>query len=141
MLKNSIKNAYDLALQRKWNKIYWAIDLHGVCFVSNYKANTYEFINERVIAGLRTIASLAESRIILWSSCYTDEQIKIIELFNNNGIRVDYFNANPEVENTTTGDFSNKFYFSILLDDKAGFDPEKDWETIINYEYPWLSTE
>ena len=43
------------------------------------------------------------------------------------------FNFNPTIENTQTGCFDDKFYFSILLDDKAGFDPDTDWKLI--YEY------
>ena len=29
--------------------------------------------------------------------------------------------------------FEKKFYFNILLDDKAGFDPETDWSVIKEY--------
>ncbi len=30
-------------------------------------------------------------------------------------------------------DFTKKFYFDILLDDKAGFEPELDWLAIANH--------
>lgn len=36
-------------------------------------------------------------------------------------------NSNPDEKDTKTGDFSKKFYFNILLDDRAGFQPETDW--------------
>lgn len=43
---------------------------------------------------------------------------------------VAYFNVNLDCQNTLTGDFTRKFYYDILLDDKAGFEPEKDWKEI-----------
>jgi hypothetical protein len=48
-------------------------------------------------------------------------------MFKEHGIMPQYFNENTAVENTATGNFSSKFYFSVLLDDKAGFNPETDW--------------
>ena len=43
------------------------------------------------------------------------------------------FNFNPAIENTKTSCFDDKFYFSVLLDDKAGFDPDTDWKLIYDY--------
>lgn len=43
------------------------------------------------------------------------------------------FNENLEAENTIYGDYSKKPYFNILLEDKAGFEPEKDWLDIYHY--------
>ena len=120
---------------RKWDKIYWAIDLHGVCLKSTYETNTYEWINKDVVIGLQAIASKPESVIILWSSCHPREYDAIIEFFKKENINVSYFNRNPEVPNTTTGCFTDKFYFSVLLDDKAGFDPFADWLEISDLLY------
>ena len=130
----AIEEAYKLMDTRGYKKIYWAIDLHGVCLKSNYIPNKYEIINEDVIPTLQLISSLPESVIILWSSCYEEEQENILEFFDNLGeINVKYFNYNPQVGNTETGCFNEKFFFSVLLDDKAGFDPDTDWREI--YEY------
>ena len=131
----SINDAYALLNTKHYEKIYWAIDLHGVCLKSNYKRNTYELINDDVIETLRLISSLPESVIIIWSSCYDEEKQNILENFFDNlgGIHVKYFNENPEVKNTETGCFNEKFFFSVLLDDKAGFDPATDWKIIYNH--------
>lgn len=126
----AIHRAYKTAVDRNWDTIYWAIDLHGVCFGSTYERGHYRFLNDDVKKGLQSITSRKENKIILWSSCHPEEQTAIVQFFKDNGIDVAYFNKNPEVPNTETGCFDSKFYFSILLDDKAGFDPDKDWGEI-----------
>lgn len=133
MIIKAIRRAYEIKKQRGWDKVYWAIDLHGVCLKSNYENGGYEFINEDAIYGLQAISNANENRLILWSSCYQKEQLKIIDFMEDHAILVDHFNCNPEERNTKTGCFEDKFYFSILLDDKAGFDPETDWKEIINF--------
>lgn len=133
MIIDAIKRAYKQLEEKNWDKIYWAIDMHGTCLKSSYKTNQNEWINEDVIKTLQLISSLPESMIILWSSVYPAEQSRIIHLFRDNNISIEAFNENPFEKNTNTGDFREKFYFNILLDDKAGFDPEIDWKLIYKY--------
>lgn len=132
---NSIISAYRTMYNRKWDKVYWAIDLHGVCLHSTYETNTYKWINKDVVTALQSISEKPESVIILWSSCHPREYESIIEFFKKENIHISYFNENPEVPNTTTGCFTDKFYFSVLLDDKAGFDPFTDWREISDLLY------
>ena len=129
----SIERAYSLLQERNWDTIYWAIDLHGTCIKSNYISEEYEWINDDVKQCLQLISNLKESHIILWSSCFTNEKFKILDFFGKNNIWIDDFNRNLRISNTETGCFDEKFYFSVLLDDKAGFDPDTDWKLI--YEY------
>jgi hypothetical protein len=133
MLINAIRRAYDLMYQRGWDKIYWAIDLHGVCLKSNYENGGYTFVNQQAIDALKTISDQKENVLILWSSCHPHEQQAIKDFFKEHGITVHYFNENPLEKNTKTGCFDQKFYFSILLDDKAGFDYDHDWERISEF--------
>lgn len=130
MIVNAIKRAYQVMQERQWDTVYWSIDLHGVCFSSSYERGGYSFVNAEAIAALQAISARPESRLILWSSCHLEEQPDIIAFFMAHNIRIDYFNANPEIPNTLTGDFGSKFYFSVLLDDKAGFDPDTAWAEI-----------
>lgn len=132
MITNAIKRAYDLRGQ-KYPLIFWKIDLHGVCFQSNYVSNEYNWVNDACLKALMEITNCPHSKIILWSSCYDAEQKNIINFFNKHGIRVDFFNENPLFANTDYGCFDKKFYFSILIDDKAGFDPHIHWEEIYHY--------
>lgn len=131
-LIKAIERAYKIKEERNWDTIYWAIDLHGVCLKSNYTSHEFDWVNDNVIETLRLIQSLPESKIIIWTSCYDDDYQTISEFFGDIGISC-YINCNPEVENTDTGCFDDKFYFSVLLDDKAGFNPDVDWREI--YEY------
>jgi hypothetical protein len=75
---------------------------------------------------------LPETSIIIWSSCYDRDLDKVWAMFKEHGITPQYFNENTAVENTATGDFERKFYFSVLLDDKAGFDPDVDWKIVVD---------
>lgn len=129
MILRAVKLAYEKHSE-KYPHIFWKIDLHGVCLRSSYKAGEYEWINDDVVPALKEIMHCPHSKIILWSSCYEHEQEKIIKFFNDSGIHVDFFNENPLFANTEYGCFDQKFYFSILIDDKAGFDPNTEWKMI-----------
>ena len=133
MLIDAIERAYGVMEKRGWDTVYWSIDLHGVCLVSNYEQGGYTWINKMAPLALRIISKMKENKIILWSSAHDEEQDAICRFFHDEGIHVGAFNANPFERNTKTGCFDKKFYFSILLDDKAGFDPDTDWEMIINF--------
>jgi hypothetical protein len=132
MIAKAIQRAYKTMRERNWDTVYWAIDLHGVCLKSNYDNGGYTWINDATVAGLLAISMRPESKIILWSSCHDHEKQAIIDFFAQHGIKVAHFNTNPDEQNTKTGCFDQKFYFSVLLDDKAGFDPDVDWYGVIN---------
>lgn len=135
-IQKSIINAYKTLEERGWDTIYWVIDLHGTCIKNSYKhSDDYEFINPAVKKALQYISSLPESKIIIWSSIYSVYYPFIDKFFLENNIQIDSFNCNPYIDNTYYGDFSNKFYFSIGIDDKFGFDPDKDWDIVLETLY------
>ncbi|MNC02069.1 hypothetical protein D3C75_494380 [compost metagenome] len=126
-IQKAISRAYNVAMERDHEMIFWCIDLHGTVLESNYSSDSFNFINEAVtVPALQAISALPESRIILWSGISDADRDKVIELFTTFGIRVDWVNENPAVPSSGTGHFDKKFYFSILVDDKAGFCPS-DW--------------
>ena len=129
----AVRRAESTAHNRHYDTIFWAIDLHGVILHSTYAQGHYQVTNEHAITFMRYLGREARHRIIIWSSCHHSEKEEIIAFLLGHDIKVDYFNENPEVENTHSGFFGEKFYFSILLDDKAGFDPETDWVALLNY--------
>ena len=61
------------------------------------------------------------------------ELYSVLSFFNSHGLGFNFWNCNPNIKSTKTGCFDYKFYFSVLLNDKAGFDPDTDWKLI--YEY------
>lgn len=132
-IKKAIERAAMTVKSRGWDTVYWAIDLHGTCIDSTYTYDgDYIFINFYVVNALRLISNTPGHKIILWSSVYNNDLIRIISLFEKHGIVVSSFNRNAEVENTVYANFDSKFYFNILIDDKAGFDPETDWEIVFD---------
>lgn len=133
MIIDAIKRAYKQLEEKDWDKIYWAIDIHGTCLESNYESGNFKLINDDVIKTLKLIQSLPESRLIMWTSAYTQELYRLQEFFDSYEVDFTYLGENPDVRNTETGNFNKKFYFSILLDDKAGFNPETDWKLIYKH--------
>ncbi len=129
MITRAISRAYQILHERNWDTVYWAVDLHGTVLKSNYENGGYEFINSAARTALAYISKLPESKIILWSSLHNEEWDKVVQFLTEAGITVHYCNENPEVPNTSTGNFDSKFYFSVLVDDKAGFSPN-DWHEV-----------
>lgn len=132
-IQDAVSHAYDVTIQRNWDTVYWCIDLHGTVIKSNYSNDSVEFIDDDwLIDALQQLSSFPETRIILWSSIFemSPQEMLIRDLFNKHNIRIDYINQNPEVKNTQTGCFNQKFYFSVLIDDKAGFHPDEWFEVL-----------
>lgn len=125
-------SAYRKMQVREWDKIYVAVDWHDTICRSNYDQNgAFDFI-DGAIEGLKALSDCKETNLILYTSSFShvvDQFLLICE--RDHGIKFDAFNENPEVPNTEYGDFRDKFFFDILLDDKAGFDPETDWDIVI----------
>ena len=119
MIQKAIINAYKKLKERNWDTIYWAIDLHDTCLKANYDNTNSEFINNDAKECLEYISSLPESKIIWWTSTNSNVIDDIDKWFTSMNINSASINCNPFVENTQTGCFDEKFYFSILLDDKA----------------------
>ena len=71
--------------------------------------------------------------LILHTSSFPEELKHYVELFEKNDIYFKYYNENPEIcgENGSFGNYEKKFYFNLLIEDKAGFFPE-DWKDIYN---------
>lgn len=129
----AIEKAYKKAEERGYERIYYAIDVHDTILKSNYENGGYEFVNEDAKKCLRMISNRSEIYIILWSSLYRDEKYRVMDFLSENGISCDSINSNRMESDTKYADFSQKFYFSVLLDDKAGFDPDTDWKAIMEW--------
>ena len=127
----ALKRAYDVKKERNWDTVYYAVDLHGVCLKSNYENNSYEWINEEAKTTLQLISNMEGNKIILWSSVHKFEMVNILRFFKEANIDIHGFNTNISEPSNDVSYFGDKFYFSVLFDDKAGFDPETDW-TVVN---------
>ena len=129
----NIASTFEMKRERGWNKIYFMIDLHGTIIPSGKTVNDIE--EETVFYPyaqevLKYLSNKEDVILILWSSIPKDRAAKVLSWLEGNGIHFDYFNENPEAKNTKRSDFSSKLYFNVLLDDRAGFDPETDWKSV-----------
>jgi hypothetical protein len=131
MITRAIKNCLRHAKERGWEKTYWAIDIHGTILKPNYKTNeiSREFY-PGALEALRLLGKRKDIVKILYTCSYPHEIEQYVEHFANHGIHFDHINENPEVIDGAYGYYKDKFYFNVLMDDKAGFDGETDWAEI-----------
>ena len=124
----NIERAFQKRKERGNEKTFWCIDLHDCIFVGNYQAGSSggDFY-PNAIRVLKQLTMRKDFVLILHTASNEDGLKEAIMRFKNNGIVMDYINCNPECESTEMCDFSEKFYADIILDDKAGFEGEKDW--------------
>lgn len=122
-----------MAIERGWNKIFWAIDIHQTVIYPNYSAaeiptEFYPLAKEV----LKEISNREDITLIMYTCSHPHEIEQYFELFNQNGIHFAHVNENPEVKNAAYGCYDKKPYFNVLLEDKSGFDPSTDWMAIAN---------
>lgn len=138
-LCNIRRTFVELRPKRNWKTIYWMVDVHGVIIPGSWKTkmvgdnlpeNDFHFIAPECKEVLQWISKRDDQKLILWTSSYERELLNLYEWLKSHDIWVADFNMNPFEENTDYADFSKKPYFNILIDDKAGFEPEKDWAAV-----------
>lgn len=132
MITRAIKNCLRRAREKKWEKTYWAIDIHGTLLRPNFKKNeiSLEFYPYAVEV-MQKLATRKDIIKIMYTCSYPHEIKQYVEYFAQHGIEFDYINSNPEIVNGSYGYYQDKFYFNVLMDDKAGFDGDKDWKKIM----------
>ena len=135
---NTINEAYKKFEQSNWEKIYWVIDLHGTIIGHTDKKdiNIVPPVYPHVEPVLSLLSQRGDICLILNTSTSRTHLEKTLEYLKKLGIKFDYINENPESRSSEFTDYSKKYYYDILLDDKAGFEPEDWWEIelfVINY--------
>lgn len=125
---NHIVKAFKDKKQKGWKKLYMLVDLHGVIISGEYnRLNVGAKIFNGAIEVLSNWTKREDICLILWSPIYEDSLADIIPRLKEVGIQFDYVNKNPENKSGELCDFSEKFYFDIVFDDKAGFYGFSDW--------------
>ncbi len=120
----NIENTFKLKAERKWDTVYVVVDFHGTMIKPFH--DKFVFYSGAVEV-LRWFTWRKDVKLILWTSSHMKEIADFCFFADQQGIRFDFVNGNPSEANTVRANFDKKFYFNILLDDKAGFDPETDW--------------
>lgn len=130
MITRAIKNCFIHAAQRGWDKTYWAFDIHGTILKPTFKTGVvstefYPYAKEvmQILTRQKNIVS------ILYTCSYPDEIVQYVKYFEDHDIHFDHVNENPDVCAGAYGHYDRKFYFNVLFEDKAGFDPV-DWKDV-----------
>ena len=133
------ENAYERMHAKNWDRLYILIDIHGTVFKPSYHSEEKFEFYPGAKECLKMFSEMNSIKLIMWTSSTPETINKFKEVFEQNNIHFDFINENPEVQALPTdpksSDFSNKYYFNIGLDDKFGFEPNKDWEDIIKFYY------
>ena len=132
MLEKTITKAFEMATARNWQKIFVAIDIHDTVVVSNYSGNkipTVFYPNAKEV--LQYLSSRQDVVLIMFTSSHPHEMQKYEEFFESQNIHFKFINENPDCPSTGYGCYDRKFYFNVLIEDKAGFDAENGWAEVM----------
>ncbi len=132
----AIKQSF-LDMERKgFDKLYYFVDLHSTCIKPNYKAGDiptefYPMAKE----ALQLLSDSEEICLVMYTCSQPNEVVQYVKFFEENGIKFEYINENPEVttENGGYGNYDKKPYFNVLMDDKCGFSGDEDWTGIFDF--------
>ena len=132
-----IEKMFNRAKDKQWYETYWFFDLHGVISIPDYRKTIKEITYYQYAK--ETLKYITKHRpdviMILFTSSYPDEIKTYIDIFENDGIHFKYINENPEIVDAKGcfGYYDKKPYYNVLIDDKAGFNPLRDWKPILKY--------
>jgi len=134
IINSILKNHFEIKEKRGWDKTYWFFDIHGTVIKPNYKANDIptEFYPHAKEA-LQFISELDDIVMVLYTCSHPHEIEQYLKLFEENNIRFKYVNENPEVPTDINGYgcYDKKPYMNVLFEDKAGFDPNTEWNLVL----------
>lgn len=135
-ITRALTKALETRDSRGWDHIYVLVDLHSTVVKSNWSDT--ELPDQYYDYALDTLylMTLNEGiKLILWTSSWERDYIKYKQSMAGQGVIFDYVNENPEEVSNSDGYacFEKKMYFNLILDDKAGFEPEEDWEPLRDF--------
>lgn len=129
-----IPKMFEHAFEKRWYETYWSFDIHGTILVPTFRKDSYD--SEFYPWAKETLQYITEKRkdiiMILSTSSYPEEIEHYQKVFKENDIYFKYVNENPDIDSSkgNFGYYVNKFYFNVLIEDKAGFTPETEWYQI-----------
>jgi hypothetical protein len=130
---NQIQRTFKVSFEKEWYETYWAFDIHGTILQPSYDLNEegmefYPWAKE----ALQEISKRDDIIMILYTCSYPQEIHKYTAFFEKHGIKFKHVNENPGISSNmgNFGFYEDKFYFNVLFEDKAGFDPVKEWKEV-----------
>ena len=133
----SIVKAFEKAFNEKerknWVKIYVLVDLHDTIMHGVHQEHELYWWYEWSLIALKMMSMRDDISLILWTGSHKDKIDEFLANMDKRGIAFDYVNENPEVMDDDFYCGKSKLYFNVGIDDRFGFDPETEWETIVEY--------
>jgi len=137
---SAIYKAFEHKEKRNWDTIFFAIDIHDTIIKSNYQTGNIptEFYPNAIV-GLQELTLRKDIKLILYTCSHPHEILEYLKLFRKYNIFFDFINENTDVKTNLQGygNYEQKPYFNVLLDDKAGFNPISDWPKVIQSLNPY----
>lgn len=144
MIEDIIKTRMQVCAERRWSSMIIAVDLHDTVInsdkyneVRGYSDTIEESISESIYMGavdaLQYLSVRSDIKLYWYSGTNPDILKNISQvLMSVYGIKMDgniqdLARDKPSFLGQT---FEFKPCFDVLLDDKAGFNPEKDWKVV-----------
>jgi hypothetical protein len=126
----NIENSFKVKESRGWDYFFVYVDIHSTILEPDYGGVAKKYY-KHAEETLKKLSDRSDVKLIMYTCSYTNEITQYLDFFSDSGIEFDGINRYP-VENTRGGDFTDKPYFNVLLEDKAGFIGDKDWY-IVDY--------
>ena len=124
----NLELAFSEKAKRGWKKLFFCVDVHDVILEGKYNLmNEGADYLPNALKVLQYLSTRQDIVLILWTSSHPIPTSKVLDKLEKEGVMFKYVNENPECPNNELCDFRRKFYFNVLLDDKAGFDGATDW--------------
>jgi len=125
-----IDKMFEHSFKKQWFETYWLIDIHNTILEPNYKKQQHQMkFYPYAKEVLQILSNRKDIKLIMFTSSYPEEIDFYSKEFEKFNIHFDYINENPEIDSTkgNFGFYEKKYYFNILIDDKAGFNSKMDW--------------
>lgn len=124
----NIEKTFIKKKEKNWETIYIAIDLHDTIIKGRYTyMNESPEFYPHAKEVLQFLTKRTDIKLILWTSSHNKPIEDILEWFKSHDIKFDFVNSNLDCQTTDIQNFESKFYFNILIDDKAGWSADEDW--------------
>jgi len=128
----NLERAFRHKRERGWDTVYITVDFHDVLFKGKYASDQDFELAPYAGSVMRWATLRPDIKLIAFTCSYARDFDRVNKWLEEHGIKFDYLNCNPECGDTKLASFERKFYFNIMLEDKAGFELEHDWLNIIN---------
>lgn len=127
----NLERAFKRRREKGYPFLFVAIDLHDCIIEGKYnRLNEGAAFFPGALEVLAAWTKRTDIKLILWTSSHSDAIADALYRLYSHGVIFDFINGNPACASTDLCDFSSKWYFDVLLDDKASFEGPTDWVLI-----------